>query len=70
MELSPKAKKLKAALLKRFNFDSDEKKIITSEVTDYIKETFNSSPELKAFIAKNMSNSYFFTNTTDTYVRK
>lgn len=56
--------------LYKFEFNDKEKTIITSEVTDYIKETFNSSKELKDFIAKNMSNSYFFTNTTETYVVK
>jgi hypothetical protein len=55
-----------------FKFDFNEKtnEIVTSEVTDYIKETFNSSEELKDFIAKNKLNSYFYTNTTETYIRK
>ncbi len=56
--------------LYKFSFDNKANKINTSEVTDYIKETFNSSKELKDFITKNMSNSYFFTNTNETYVRK
>jgi len=56
--------------LLKFNFDEKAGKISTSEVSDYIKETFNTSTELKDFIAKNKSNSYFFTNTTETYVRK
>jgi peptide methionine sulfoxide reductase MsrA len=56
--------------LYRFSFDEKTGKITTEEVTDYIKETFNSSKELKDFISKNMSNSYFFTNTGDTFVRK
>lgn len=56
--------------LLKFQFDAKAGEINTSEVTDYIKETFTSSAELKDFIAKNKSNSYFFTNTTETYVRK
>jgi hypothetical protein len=56
--------------LYKFAFNEKTGEIKTSEVTDYIKETFSSSPELKAFIAKNKSNSYFFTNTDETYIRK
>jgi len=56
--------------LYKFKFDEKTGEIYTSEVTDYIKETFNTSKELKDFIAKNKSNSYFFTNTNETYVRK
>jgi len=56
--------------LYKFKFDEKTGEISTSEVTDYIKETFTTSKELKDFIAKNKSNSYFFTNTNETYVRK
>jgi hypothetical protein len=56
--------------LYKFNFDEKAGEITTSEVTDYIKETFSTSKELKEFIGKNKSNSYFFTNTTETYIRK
>jgi len=56
--------------LYKFTYDEKSGKVNTSEVTDYIKETFSSSAELKAFIAKNKSNSYFYTNTSETYVRK
>lgn len=56
--------------LYKFSFDEKTGEIQTSEVTDYIKETFTTSAELKDFIAKNKSNSYFFTNTSDKYVRK
>ena len=56
--------------LYKFNFDEKANEIYTSEVTDYIKETFTTSKDLKDFIAKNKSNSYFFTNSNDTYVRK
>jgi len=56
--------------LYKFSFDEDAGEIYTNEVTDYIKETFSSSTELKSFILKNKSNSYFFTNTNETYVRK
>jgi len=56
--------------LYKFKFDEKTAEVSTSEVTDYIKETFTTSKELKDFIAKNKSNSYFFTNTSDTYVRK
>jgi len=55
--------------LYKFNYDEKAGEIYTSEVTDYIKETFSTSKELKEFIAKNKSNSYFFTNTSDTYIR-
>lgn len=54
----------------KFKFDEKTGEASTSEVTDYIKETFSTSAELKDFIARNKSNSYFFTNTNDTYVRK
>ncbi len=56
--------------LYNFNFDEKTGEIATSEVTDYIKETFSSSKDLKEFISKNKSNSYFYTNTTDKYIRK
>jgi hypothetical protein len=56
--------------LYKFDFDENTGEINTSEVTDYIKETFNTSEELKDFISKNKSNSYFFTNTNENYVRK
>jgi len=56
--------------LYKFTFDEKSGEISTSEVTDYIKETFSTSKELKDFIAKNKGNSYFFTNTSETYVRK
>jgi hypothetical protein len=56
--------------LYKFSYDEKSGKVNTSEVTDYIKESFNSTAELKAFIAKNKSNSYFYTNTSETYVRK
>jgi hypothetical protein len=54
----------------KFKFDTKSGEVFTAEVTDYIKETFNTSKELKDFIARNKSNSYFFTNTSETYVRK
>jgi hypothetical protein len=56
--------------LYKFNFNEQTSEISTSEVSDYIKETFASSKELKDFIVKNKSNSYFFTNTNDIYIRK
>jgi hypothetical protein len=56
--------------LYKFIMDEKTKEVTTYEVTDYIKETFNSSKELKDFISKNKSMSYFFTNTTETYVKK
>ena len=56
--------------LYKFSFDEKSGEISTSEVTDYIKETFSTSKELKDFIAKNKGNSYFYTNTTETYVRR
>ncbi|NVO19243.1 MAG: hypothetical protein HXX13_06050 [Bacteroidetes bacterium] len=54
----------------KFNFDESSGDVTTYEVSDYIKETFSSSTELKGFIAKNKENSYFFTNTVDTYKKK
>ena len=56
--------------LYKFTFNVKTGEISTSEITDYIKEVFNTSKELKEFISKNKSNSYFYTNTTDNYVRK
>lgn len=56
--------------LYKFNFNTKTGELSTSEITDYIKEVFNSSNELKEFISKNKSNSYFYTNTTDNYIRK
>jgi len=56
--------------LYKFSFDAAAGQVVTQEVTDYIKETFSTSKELKDFVAKNKSNSYFFTNSTDTYTRK
>lgn len=56
--------------LYKFGFDENTGEVNTSEVTDYIKETFSTSEELKDFILKNKSNSYFFTNTNENYVRK
>lgn len=55
--------------LYKFSFDESTDEVTTYEVTDYIKETFNSSAELKDFIARNKGVSYFYTNTTDKYVR-
>jgi hypothetical protein len=56
--------------LYKFIFDEKKGEIKTFEVTDYIKESFGTSKELKDFIAKNKSNSYFFTNSIETYIRK
>lgn len=56
--------------LYKFDFNTQTGQIVTSELSDYIKETFSSSEELKAFVAKNKSNSYFFTNGSETYSRK
>lgn len=56
--------------LYKYKLDESSGEISTYEVTDYIKETFSSSGELKDFISKNKSASYFFTNTIDTYVKK
>jgi hypothetical protein len=53
----------------KFSYDENANEITTYEVTDYIKETFNSSAELKAFIGKNKDVSYFFTNSVDTYTK-
>ncbi len=53
----------------KFIHDKETGQITTYEVTDYIKETFNTSGELKAFIQKNKEAIYFFTNTVDDYVR-
>lgn len=54
----------------KFTFDEKNGEASTSEVSDYIKETFTTSQDLKTFIAKNKSNSYFYTNTIEKYVRK
>lgn len=46
-------------LIYKIEFKNDQWLTLT-EVTDNIDETFSSSQELKKFISKNMSNSYFF----------
>ncbi|HNX43187.1 MAG TPA: hypothetical protein PLJ84_00060 [Bacteroidales bacterium] len=51
----------------KFAFNKETKEISITEVSDYIKETFNTSEELKSFIANYKQLSFFFTNTTDTY---
>lgn len=51
----------------KFAFDKETKQISITEVSDYIKETFTTSDELKKFITTYKSLSFFFTNTTDTY---
>lgn len=55
--------------LYKFSLDEATTELTTYEVTDYIKETFSSSEELKSFISKNKGVSYFFTNTIDSYVK-
>lgn len=44
-------------------------KINLSEVTPYIRETFDNSAALKSFVEKNMHNSYFFTNEDAAYFK-
>ncbi len=41
----------------------DDKTLSFSPITEYIREKFNSSYELKAFVAANMNNSYFYGET-------
>jgi peptide methionine sulfoxide reductase MsrA len=53
----------------KFEYDATTSEITTYEVTDYIKESFSTSTELKSYISKNKAVSYFYTNTIDTYVR-
>lgn len=48
-----------------FKMAVNGKKAVLSEVTPYVKETFNSSAELKKYISANMDVSYFF---GDTYI--
>jgi len=55
--------------LYKFIIDESTEEITTYEVTDYIKESFSSSKELKDYILKNKDVSYFYTNTVDTYKR-
>jgi hypothetical protein len=54
--------------LMQYNLVTDQ--INTYEVTDYIRETFNTSEELKAFVAENKSKSFFYTSTDETFTRK
>lgn len=44
-------------------------KITLKEVTPYIRETFESSTQLRTFIEKNMQNSYFFTTEESSYYK-
>jgi hypothetical protein len=53
----------------KYSYDANTDHLNLYEVSDYIKETFDTSKSLKGFIAKNKSLSFFFTNTTDTYLR-
>jgi hypothetical protein len=39
------------------------------EVTPYIRETFDNSNQLRAFVEKNMQNSYFFTTEESSYYK-
>jgi hypothetical protein len=54
----------------KYTYDANNDQMNLYEVSDYIKETFDTSKSLKGFIAKNKSLSFFFTNTTDTYLRQ
>jgi|WetSurMetagenome_2_1015567.scaffolds.fasta_scaffold289021_2 hypothetical protein len=54
----------------KFSLDQQSDEITLYEVSDYIKETFDKSKDLRDFIAKNKSLSFFFTNTTENYERK
>jgi len=44
-------------------------KIVVSEVTPYIKETFDNSDAMKKFFEANMKNSYFFTTEDVSYFK-
>ena len=46
-----------------------EFKIKVLEVTSYIRETFESSEDMKKFFASNMANSYFYTTEEVTYYK-
>lgn len=54
----------------KFLYDDKSKEVSLSGVSDYIKETFDSSSALKDFIARNKSLSFFYTNSTEKYVLK
>lgn len=54
----------------RFTFNEKSNELNLSEVTPYIREKFSTSAELKKFIARNKTNSYFFTDEEQRYVRK
>ena len=54
----------------RVKYSETSQTFTTEEVTDYITETFNSSEELKQFIAANKHLSFFFTSTPSDYVKK
>ncbi len=56
--------------LYKFVLDEQTQEVTTYEVSDYIKETFSSSRELKDFIIRNKSLSFFFTNSNDTYQKQ
>jgi hypothetical protein len=43
-----------------FKMALNGKKAVLSEITPYVKETFNSSAELKKYVSANMDVSYFF----------
>ena len=51
------------------NVKEGDFKITLKEVTPYIRETFESSTQLRTFIEKNMQNSYFFTTEESSYYK-
>lgn len=54
----------------KFDFIEDSEEINLTEVTEYIKETFESSSDLKKFISENKSHSFFYSNSNERYMRK
>lgn len=55
--------------LYKIEFDNAKNEMTLYEVTEYIKEKFDTSPQLKSFVVAGKKNSYFFSNAEETYTR-
>lgn len=56
--------------LLKLTMDEAQGTMTTLEVSDYVRETFDNSQDLKKFIAQNKNLSFFFTTSETVYQRK
>ncbi len=54
----------------KFDYNTDTDDITLTEVTEYIKETFENSNDLKKFVSENKVHSFFYSNSNELYIRK